>query len=192
MASSQDSEWSTDWTTSGIRILNNCPLNRGDSWIIHQAAECPISFGPSQAMLSHSDLSREQKVRAQILGTLSTSTGQSCLPQPWGSAESNGRKSSKWGCEGVEEKLTAVIILVRFVWIFWGIFIYSIRLCRLRWQSKLQSKTLRTSECIKFVLFWCWFAWWYLHRRDIWHNYILVFYTSGKQRYRKNFNNVSL
>lgn len=37
MASSQDSEWSPDWTTSGIWMLNNCPLNRGNSWIIHTA-----------------------------------------------------------------------------------------------------------------------------------------------------------
>lgn len=34
MASSQDGEWSPDWTSSGIRMLNNCPLNRGNSWII--------------------------------------------------------------------------------------------------------------------------------------------------------------
>lgn len=35
MARSQDGEWSPDWTSSGIWMLNNCPLNRGMSWIIH-------------------------------------------------------------------------------------------------------------------------------------------------------------
>lgn len=40
MTSSQDGQWSPDWTSSGIRMLNNCPLNRGTSWIIH--LESPI------------------------------------------------------------------------------------------------------------------------------------------------------
>lgn len=44
MASSQDGEWSPDWTSPGIRMLNNCPLNRGNSWIIHtQRAESDAS-----------------------------------------------------------------------------------------------------------------------------------------------------
>lgn len=106
IASSQDSEWSTDWTTSGIWMLNNYPLNRVDSWIIHQPAECPISFGLLRAMLLHLDLSSEQKVREQILGTPTTSIRQSCLPRLWETGRNKivetDREASK-GCKCIEE-----------------------------------------------------------------------------------------
>lgn len=87
MANSQDSEWSTDWTTSGIRMLNNCPLNRGGLWIIHQAAKCPRS---------HSDLPREHEVRAQMLGT---NTAVLPAPATWENGKNNGWKGSKYSCE---------------------------------------------------------------------------------------------
>lgn len=49
MASSQDSEWSADWTTSGIWMLNNCPLNRGHLWIIHAAVRASHLLWPLAA-----------------------------------------------------------------------------------------------------------------------------------------------
>lgn len=121
IVSSQDSEWSIDWTTSGIWMLNNCPLNRGDSCIMHQPAESPISFGPSQAMLSHSDLSREQKVKAQIVGTPSSSMRQCYLAQGWEDAKNNGVEAERVASEGWEQVeeiwhvFKAKLILRRFV-----------------------------------------------------------------------------
>lgn len=106
IASSQDSEWGTDWTTSGIWMLNNYPFNRAESWIIHQPAQCPISFGPSQAMLLHSDLLREQRVREPILGTPTTRIRQPCLPWPWETGRNKGVEANgeaNYGCLGVEE-----------------------------------------------------------------------------------------
>lgn len=146
MASSQDTEWSTDWTTSGIWMLNNSLLNRGDSWIMHQPAECPISFCPLQAMLLHSDLSREQKVSAQTLGTPSTSIRQSCPPQPCNSGAHNGT-----GAERREKELTftaMIIFLLGFYRFFWA-FLYTTQSCAC-WDGR-KSCNLTTLCCFSII-----------------------------------------
>ena len=146
MASSQDSEWSTDWTTSGIWMLNNCPLNSGDSWIMHTARP-----GVPSPLAPHSRCFRTQTCPE------SRRSGHKYLAPPGPASGSPTWKNN--GIERAEMEASDVVRVSRkccnFLFIYllfflqlWSlqlggfcsflriIFTYSTRMCRLTWRRE--------------------------------------------------------